>query len=443
MRSREIFEATLSGMQKRPSVTALAILCIALSMAFTITGVGIASAMNSTWARLFDSLTTSILITPSPRATSVSEAPISLSDVDVDALARESDPSIIRQVIPIVPGRADLRWGSRHYTSENVVGSTPGYAELQKITVQAGSMFSGGQYRTKAKVALIGPAIVQFLFDGNIQAALAAHIFIGHRMFQVIGVLGQDPQGDNTVLVPLTAARACLYGEGERTLPEIGVLATGLRQIAPAVQEVAAILDRTHRTKYGPGSRDFAIASQGLVVPASSQVLSVTFWFTVAMVDFILFIGMIGLVSVVLITATERICLRQATGASTGAIVKLLLLSAGILSTSGGLIGIALSVGIAVMLRWILKVIPAPKFMASWITPTVSLQSVALPFGCVLLLCLIAASYRAIRLMRLSRASQGELVRDTKMNDRDDPSAPITGCKSEGRFADQYRGSSH
>jgi len=368
MRRVDIVRVTLSGMWERRRATILAISCIALSVAFTITGTGISSAMNSTWTTMFDSLTESILITPSPRATSVSGAPIRLSDADVEALARESNPSLIDEIVPIMPGQAELRSGDRHYTSKNVVGSTPGYTVLQKIALQAGSMFTAEQYRAKAKVALIGPALVQFLFDGNNQAALGSRIFIGRHMFQVIGVLGQDPQANNTVLVPLTTARAFLYGEGQHTLPEIGVLTTGLDRIAPAVQEIGTVLDGTHRIKDGPGSRDFAISSQNFLVPAGSQVLSIAFWFSVAMVDLILFLGMAGLVSAVLVKATERIldtCLRQATGASSGVIVKHFLLAGGIISAVGGLIGATLSIVIAEVVDWILKDASCPEINGS------------------------------------------------------------------------------
>jgi len=419
MRSGEICRATMNGMRERYGVAVCSIACIAVSVAFAIAGSAVSNAMNSTWSTVLDSLTGSIVITPSPRATSVSGAPTSLSDADVEALTRESNTTLIDQVIPVNPGQAVVRWGDRHYTSENVVGSTPGYAVLQKIILEAGAMFDAEQYRTKARVALIGPTLVQFLFDGNNQAALNSHIFIGRHLFRVIGILGQDPQGNSTVLVPLTSARAFLYGEGQHTLPEIGVLTTGLHQIAPAVQEIGTILDRTHRTKEGPGSRDFAIFSQNFLAPAGSMILSVAFWFTIVMVDLILFIGMVGLASTVLVRATKRILatrLRQANDASAGAIAKHFLLTATILAAAGGLIGALLSIVIIEALDRALAMLPASKLIAAWTPPTVSVESVILTFGCIVVLSLIVGSCSAIRVVGLSRVGRHVPILPVKVN---------------------------
>jgi len=369
---------------------------IVVSVSVVVILAGLVSGLNSTYRTAFDAVGQGITVTRSAAATPGGNGPRSLLDSDVEALRRQVDPSLIASVVPMVSGAAMMRHGADNYRA-NVVGATSAYLQLNHISVVAGTVFTDSQYRGGVRVVLIGPALVTSLFGGSPSSALGAMVKIGRLTFQVVGLLGPDGQGDATALMPMTTARSFLFG-GMRTVSGIGVLATNLDTVRPAVNQLNIILDHEHFVK-DPTQRDFSVNFLPSWLAAGDGLLSLLLWFSGGVTAIALFIGALGLANIMLITVTERtreIGVRRAIGARRGAILRQFLIESMMIAGSGGLIGVALGVGATLVGRIILTRL-APLYGL----PQVSLEAVVLAFGISLLIGLISGVYPAIRAARL------------------------------------------
>jgi len=277
MRLMESYFAALGRKGSRRMRAVLVLAHIAISVALVIVVAGMAQGLGDSMNNSINQFVGSLSIAPKIPSQQGSNAPRVLKDSDVTALEENVDPALIKQTVPVVSGRAVVKSGTRNYGSSNVVGSSSGYLQMKLMQLQAGEMFTQQQYDEKARVALIGPKLVDYLFDGDTDQALHSSVIVGFQRFDVIGVLGGDGEDDSTVLVPMTSSRAYLYG-GVNNVVAIGALVTDLDSLSAATANVQSILDRAHYVKE-PDERDFTITSYTYLVPFMKGFISIPRWF--------------------------------------------------------------------------------------------------------------------------------------------------------------------
>jgi putative ABC transport system permease protein len=119
-----------------------------------------------------------------------------------------------------------------------------------------------------------------------------------------------------------------------------------------------------------------------------------------------LLVGGIGIMNIMLATVTERtreIGIRRALGATRSAILNQFLVETSVLSTGGGLIGVALGVGSSWFIQWIAPKLPNAPFVGQYFSQSVSLpthvtlDSVILAFSVAVAVGLIFGIYPARR----------------------------------------------
>ncbi|HTK62532.1 MAG TPA: ABC transporter permease [Pseudonocardia sp.] len=408
MRLMESYFAALGRRGSRRLRAVLVLAHIAISVALVIVVAGMAQGLGDSMNNSINQFVGSLSIAPKVPSQQGSNAPRGLKDSDVKALQDNVDPTLVKQVVPVVNGRAVVRSGTRNYGSSNVVGSSSGYLQLKLMQLQAGSMFTDAQYDNKARVALIGPKLVDYLFDGDTDQALRSTILVGFQRFDVIGVLGGDGADDATVLVPMTSSRAYLYG-GVNNVVAIGALVTNLDSLSAATEDVQAILDRAHYVKE-PDERDFSITSYTYLIPFMKGFISIPRWFAAGATTALLFIGIFGLANLMLITVTERqsrIRYRRATGVHSGAIVGEVLFGSTVIAAVGAVFGILLGVAGILVAR---AVLPGISALYALGLPPIPVEAIVLTFVASLLVGLVAGAYPAIRAARAPWDSDSALA---------------------------------
>lgn len=399
MRVRDTYLAALGRRGAHRLRAGLVVAHIAISVALVIVVAGMAQGLHSTMNSSIDSFVGSLVVAPKPPSQQGANAPRGLRNSDVEALERGADPALVREIVPVVNGRAVVRSGSRDYGSIGIVGSTSGYLELKLMQLAAGSMFTPEQYENKARVALIGPKLVSYLFDGDPGAAIGSEIMVGRQKFEVIGVTSGDGQDDDTVLMPMTSSRAFLYG-GLNNVVAIGALVTNLDSLGAATQNVQAVLDRAHYVKDGD-QRDFTITSYTYLVPFMKQWMNIPRWFAAGATVALLFVGIFGLVNLTLITVAERrtrIRYRRATGVSAGKIIGEVLVGSVVVAGVGAVIGIALGIG-GIVASW--QILPNISALYALGLPPIPVETIVLAFITCLLVGLVSGAYPAIRAARI------------------------------------------
>jgi putative ABC transport system permease protein len=178
----------------------------------------------------------------------------------------------------------------------------------------------------------------------------------------VIGVLetkGQSLMGtdqDDVILMPISTARTRVVGSAsaakQRSVGTIWVkVADGVD--ASAVEgQVRGLLRQRHRLQPGADD-DFSMRNLAEVMAAQEASSRVLAMLLAAVASVSLLVGGIGIMNIMLVSVTERtreIGLRMAVGARTRDILGQFLVEAVTLSLIGGLIGVALGMGAALLI---------------------------------------------------------------------------------------------
>jgi putative ABC transport system permease protein len=291
---------------------------------------------------------------------------------DVKALSDKAVAPDIKTVTPVINASSlTATHGVATETPEQAVGTTASYAESRKESVQAGTFITAADERTHARVAVIGPTVVENLFGST--DPIGQSIQLNGSTFQVEGVLA--PKGsngiqdqDDIVIVPLTTAQDLLVGQSGQ-LSQIVIEATSGKTVNDADAEATAILTPNHSSS--DGSAAFNILSQSALL-STSTASNHTFTVLLAAVAAIsLLVGGIGVMNIMLVTVTERtreIGIRKAIGARRSDILGQFLTEAVLLSIVGGLVGVAAG-------------LVGGRFTIVGVHPVIELYSVLLAFG--------------------------------------------------------------
>ena len=276
-----------------------------------------------------------------------------LTNDDYLALA---NPSAVPDLVRVAPtyGRPAVVTRGGEEARTTVTGTTPDYTDVRDFYPIEGDFFTEQDVTTAARVAVLGQSVYEQLFpDGT--PPVGETIRINNVNFRVIGLMeekggsGFNDQ-DDVVLIPLNTAQRRLFparrADGEYRVDQI------LAQVASEERQDAAIVEMGLALRESRGiayrdEEDFTILSQSDVIGALSQITNVLTLFLGLIAGISLLVGGIGIMNIMLVSVTERtreIGLRKAVGARRSAILWQFLTEAVILSSIGGVIGLALGV---------------------------------------------------------------------------------------------------
>ena len=272
-----------------------------------------------------------------------------------DAKALESQATSLRAVQPEMNRNLQVTWGNRN-TNTSIVGTSSNYLEVRKYKLQAGRMFTSAEDEGKQRVAVIGPAVATNMGLGTPEALLGESIRIRGILFAVIGILESKGQAspfgnpDEQILIPLNTARFRVMGSDR--LRSISVLAESEDKIPEAMADIQRVLRREHRLRQGRPD-DFQIRSQADFLNTLGETTQVFTFLLSGIAAVSLLVGGIGIMNIMLVSVTERtreIGVRKALGATRRNILLQFLIEAVVLCCMGGIVGIILGAGGAMIM---------------------------------------------------------------------------------------------
>ena len=276
----------------------------------------------------------------------------SLTLDDVDKIKKEA--TLVSAVSGVDRVGAQVIGGDNNWFTQ-VFGVSPDYFQIRNWEVASGDFFTDRDVSVSKKVALLGKTVADELFPG--QDPTGEQIRIRNIPFTVIGVLeakGQNAAGqdqDDLVLAPITTVMYRL--KGDRYIDMINASAISSDQISGAQEEIRQILRDSHRLVNGEED-DFTIRTQSEITEAVTQTSKTMTLLLGSIAAVSLLVGGIGIMNIMLVSVTERtreIGIRLSVGARPSDILVQFLSEAVVLSLSGGIIGILVAGGVALILN--------------------------------------------------------------------------------------------
>ncbi|HEU5373851.1 MAG TPA: ABC transporter permease [Ktedonobacteraceae bacterium] len=270
-----------------------------------------------------------------------------LTQADADAITAQI-PNI-SAVSPVLNAGRQVVFQNQNW-STTIQGVYPAFQQIGSWQMQEGSFFTSAQDAT----AVIGQTVLDNLFTPLGIDPLGQQIRIGSVSFTVVGVLASKGgssfgNADDVVYVPFTTAQQQL--SGNRFVNSIDVTASDTSQVNTVQAAVQQLLEQRHHIN-SPQQDDFTIQNQSQIlqtVQGTAQILTVLL---VGVASISLIVGGIGIMNIMLVSVTERtreIGIRMAIGARPRDVMTQFLIEAVMLSILGGLVGILLGTGSALI----------------------------------------------------------------------------------------------
>ena len=357
MQSRDFLHLTVGSVfshRLRSSLTALGItIGIASVVLLTAIGAGIHRFVLEEFTQFGTNI---VAINPGKATThggSVgvfgTERPLSIDD----AQALERLPGVVASE-PVIAGNAVVEGGSRSRRG-NVYGVGPNFPTVFTFDIALGRFLPDDDPRSARSFAVLGHKMAQELF--GTANPLGERLRIGGDRYRVIGVMKEKGQIlgfdiDDTVYIPTGKALEMFDRE---SLMEIDILYHSGADAEAVAEAVKERLIARH------GKEDFTITTQEQMLEVLNKVLGVLTFAVGALGGISLLVGAVGILTIMTIAVRERtgeIGLLRAIGTTRRQVLLLFLGEATVLAAIGGLAGLGVGIGGALLLNLAVPALP-------------------------------------------------------------------------------------
>ena len=342
MSALELIRLALSRLRTSRVRAALTMLGVIIGVASVVALVGVGQGTTSSITTRLASLGTNLLtVNPS---TGGGTSTLTLDDAD----ALTAVPGVAA-VAPELSTTATVAAGDST-TSTSIVGTTADYATVRAFSVWQGTFLSQVDVARDLRVAVLGASAAEDLeLDAE---SIGSEISIGGLPFRVVGILQpkggsgfQDP--DDQVIVPIgTVSKYFVAGSTVRT---IGVSVATVEGMDAATTAITSLLRERHELA-ATDDADFSILDQAQLLETASSISGTLTLLLGGIASISLVVGGIGIMNIMLVSVRERtreIGIRKAIGARGRDILAQFLIEALTLSLLGGLIGVAVGLGVS------------------------------------------------------------------------------------------------
>jgi len=362
----ESIKVALDGLASNRLRSALTMLGVIFGVGAVIAAVSMTEGAKVATLKQFEAFGTNVLTVRAGRSR---HGPVrggmgsvhTLTESDAEAILQQC-PTVVA-VVPQVRTNAQVEAGNEN-TNTRIVGATESFPEVENYRLAQGSFFTEQDIRKRRKVAVLGPGVVENL-AGDGSWPMGQRIRISGITFDVMGVFeakGDVPgpfSPDDQIVVPIATARhrlgagASAPGTPPDSVSSISVQFPDMRLVDQARAEVEAVLRERHDIGRGDEDDFHTRAAADFIEGAqeASRIMTLLFG-SIAAVS--LLVGGIGIMNIMLVSVTERtreIGLRKAIGATPKDILLQFLIEAVTLSLAGGILGVAVGIGLAYGLR--------------------------------------------------------------------------------------------
>ena len=290
----------------------------------------------------FQSLGTHLLIVLPGRSETTGGPPPLLGETPRDltlddALAIERSRAV-RRIAPIALGSAGVSYRERE-REVMIIGSTAAFLDVRHLKMARGRFLPAGDPRRASPVCVLGAKLSRELFGA--EPAIGRWVRIGDRRFRVVGTLASEGRSisldiEDIVIIPVAAAQALF---DSYSLFRVLVEARNDEAIPRAREDIRRTIRQRHE-----GEDDVTVITQDAVVATFDKIFTALTLTVAGIASISLAVAGILIMNVMLVAVSQRtseVGLLKALGASSGAVLRVFLAEATILSLVGAAAGVA------------------------------------------------------------------------------------------------------
>jgi len=297
-------------------------------------------------------------------------------DISASTLAPEDAQAIAKEIanvdqVALVQSKSGVpvKYHDQSITTE-LFGVTPNWSYIRMWDVTEGEPLGESDQSGAARVCLLGATVARELF-GDVDP-VGETVRIENVNFKVKGVLvskGANPRGgdfDDRLIIPISTFSRRLYNV--TNLSQVLALLKDTSRMEQTSQEVTALMRERHQIT-GAKQDDFGVRTASSIVQFASGTQQTLSLFLGVVAAISLLVGGLVIMNIMLVSVSERtreIGIRRAVGARRRDILRQFLAEALAVTLAGGLFGVLIGAGGAMVLS-------AAKDMPT----TVSWQAVA------------------------------------------------------------------
>ncbi len=258
----------------------------------------------------------------------------------------KKDASLLAAVAPVVQRLGTIKYEDKTANNVFVDGSTSDLVNVSNMGFTEGRFFTDEESRGDRPLAIIGSDVADQLFPNR--DPVGKTIRVDGLSFRVIGVRSKEGSFlgmfslDNIVLIPIGQFQN-IYGK--HFYPTIEARVANPKEMDDAKEELRGLM-RKIRGLTPAQEDDFSINQQDLLTSAFDRIASVIGAAGIFITALSLFVGGIGIMNIMFVSVTERtkeIGVRKALGAKRRTILVQFLIESSLICLGGGLIGLAFS----------------------------------------------------------------------------------------------------
>lgn len=267
------------------------------------------------------------------------------STLDPDEMLEftEASPELYEYVAPVVSGSGImLKNGNKNTSTTSLTGTNGNYDDIKNLELEEGRYLTDSDVNNRLRVAVIGTYVKNELFGGL--SPLGEQVKINGMPFTVVGVLeetqdSEESTADDAIVIPYTVATRLLRN---------GVVRTYMVQAADSdVVELAKAGLESFLEKKFEGDSTYTITDQKELMETMNETMGTMTMMLGGIAGISLLVAGIGIMNIMLVSVTERtreIGIRKAIGAKRSNILTQFLIESAVISSLGGLMGIALGI---------------------------------------------------------------------------------------------------
>jgi len=330
----------------------LTVLGIVIGVAAVITMVTLGNGATQSIADQISKMGSNILmVSPGQRFGPGAASAPSFKLADVEAIRAQIFSA--KWVAPVVNAQSTAVFQANNW-STTVTGSNNDYFPAGNWELAAGREFSDAEMQSGKAVCVIGETVRAKLFGK--QNPVGSKIRINQFSCEVIGLLkskGQSGMGhdqDDSVVMPLKTVQRRL--SGNKDISRITISAQNSNAISSVKSQLELLL-RERRKISANEDDNFRVMDTRQITETLTGTTKILTMLLGSVAAVSLLVGGIGIMNIMLVSVTERtreIGIRLAIGALEREVLLQFLIEAVVLSSIGGLIGLAIATGASIVI---------------------------------------------------------------------------------------------